>query len=235
CRKNGKHEGRKNRARPGYHEAYQSYLKHYSGIAFSVYAGAIYAVHNIAGDTSFTDGSLAKLEATFDKLLLPFPRSFDSFPVHSWAQGILEAPDGKDQEFLAVDAFSTYAIKMWGKVSGDASLEAPGNLQLEVTARSLQSCFLLASDKNVQPSNFVGNRATGILWDKKVYHSAYFGDEIAYSQGFHMLPTVPSGAYIRQPFSLSGGFTGYVYANLVIADKVGAIESHAFFRKQTDY
>ncbi|KAF5548254.1 glycosyl hydrolase family 81 [Fusarium mexicanum] len=132
----------------------------------------------------------------------PFSRSFDSFPGHSWAQGALEAPDGKDPESLAKDAFSTYAIKMWGKVSGDASLEARGNLQLAVMARSLQLCFLLASDNIVQPADFVGNRATGVLWDKKISHKAYFGDEIAYIQGFHMLPIVPSSAYIRQPFSL---------------------------------
>ncbi|KAF5606197.1 glycosyl hydrolase family 81 [Fusarium subglutinans] len=313
--------------------------KYYGGIAFSVYARALYAVHNIAGDRSLTANSLAKLEAAFDRYVkneepnplcydslwkglvssvsygnndssidfgntyyndhnfhygyyvytaaiiahfdpswlsknggvnkiwvnnlirdwsnpsaddpfFPFSRSFDWFHGHSWARGVLEAPDGKDQESSAEDAFSTYAIKMWGKVIGDASLEARGNLQLAVTARSLQSYFLLASDNDVQPANFIGNRATGILWDRKINHTTYFGDEIAYIQGIHMLPIVPSSAYIRKaPFvreewnqyfagnksgSLSnGGFAGHIYANLAIADKAGAIESHAFFRKQT--
>ncbi|KAF4415289.1 glycosyl hydrolase family 81 [Fusarium acutatum] len=313
--------------------------KYYGGIAFSVYARALYAVNNIAGDTSFTASSLSKLEAAFDRYVknrepnplcydvvwkglvssasygnndslidfgntyyndhnfhygyyvytaaiiahfdpswlsknggvnkiwvnnlirdwsnpsaedpfFPFSRSFDWFHGHSWARGVLEAPDGKDQESSAEDAFSTYAIKMWGKVIGDANLEARGNLQLAVTARSLQSYFLLARDNRVQPANFIGNRATGILWDRKVNHTTYFGDDIAYIQGIHMLPIVPSSAYIRKPSFVreewdqyfagnksgslsSGGFAGHIYANLAIADKAGAIESHAFFRKQT--
>ncbi|KAF5239219.1 hypothetical protein FANTH_10021 [Fusarium anthophilum] len=313
--------------------------KYYGGIAFSVYARALYAVHNIAGDRSFTANSLAKLEAAFgryvkneepnplcydsvwkglvssasygnndssidfgntyyndhnfhygyyvytaaiiahfdpswlskeggvnkiwvDNLIrdwsnpsaedpyFPFSRSFDWFHGHSWARGVLEAADGKDQESSAEDAFSTYAIKMWGKVIGDASLEARGNLQLAVTARSLQSYFLLASDNDVQLAKFIGSRATGILWDRKINHTTYFGDEIAYIQGIHMLPIVPSSAYIRKPPFVreewnqyfagnksgslsSGGFAGHIYANLAIADKAGAIESHAFFRKQT--
>ncbi|CVK85090.1 related to glucan 1,3-beta-glucosidase [Fusarium mangiferae] len=313
--------------------------KYYGGIAFSVYARALYAVHNIAGDTSFTASSLAKLEAAFDRYVkneepnplcyddvwkglvssasydnkdssidfgntyyndhnfhygyyvytaaiiahfspswlsknggvnkvwvnnlirdwsnpsaedpfFPFSRSFDWFHGHSWARGVLEAPDGKDQESSAEDAFSTYAIKMWGKVTGDANLEARGNLQLAVTARSLQSYFLLASDNDVQPAKFIGNRATGILWDRKINHTTYFGDEIAYIQGIHMLPIVPSSAYVRKPTFVreewdqyfagnksgslsSGGFAGHIYVNLAIADKAGAIESYAFFRNQT--
>ncbi|KAF5542389.1 glycosyl hydrolase family 81 [Fusarium napiforme] len=313
--------------------------KYYGGIAFSVYARALYAVNSIAGDKSLTASSLAKLEAAFNRYVkneepnplcydtvwkglvssasygnndssidfgntyyndhnfhygyyvytaaiiaqfnpswlrkndgvnkiwvnnlirdwsnpsaedpyFPFFRSFDWFHGHSWARGVLEAPDGKDQESSAEDAFSTYAIKMWGKVINDANLEARGNLQLAVTARSLQSYFLLASDNDVQPANFIGNRATGILWDRKVNHTTYFGDEIAYIQGIHMLPIVPSSAYIRKPFFVreewdqyfagnksgslsSGGFAGHIYANLAIADKAGAIESHAFFRKQS--
>ncbi|CCT63298.1 related to glucan 1,3-beta-glucosidase [Fusarium fujikuroi IMI 58289] len=290
--------------------------KYYGGIAFSVYARALYAVHNIAGDTSLTASSLAKLEAAFDRYVNneePNPLCYDDvwkgivssasygnndssidfgntyyndhnfhygYYVYTaaiiahfdpswlsknggvnkiwvnnlirdcWARGVLEAPDGKDQESSAEDAFSTYAIKMWGKVTGDASLEARGNLQLAVTARSLQSYFLLASDNRVQPANFIGNRATGILWDRKVNHTTYFGDNIAYIQGIHMLPIVPSSAYVRKPSFVrqewdqyfagnksgslsSGGFAGHIYANLAIADRAGAIESHAFFRNQT--
>ncbi|RKK67106.1 putative endo-1,3(4)-beta-glucanase [Fusarium oxysporum] len=313
--------------------------KYYGGIAFSVYARAMYAIHNIGGDTTFTASSLAKLEPPFDKYVknqepnplcydgvwkglvssasygnndslidfgntyyndhnfhygyyvyaaaiiahfdpswlsknggvnriwvnnlirdwsnpsaedpfFPFSRSFDWFHGHSWARGVLEAPDGKDQESSAEDAFSTYAIKMWGKVIGDASLEARSNLQLAVTARSLQSYFLLASDNDVQPANLSGNRATGILWDRKINHTTYFGDDIAYIQGIHMLPIVPSSAYIRKPSFVreewdqhfadnksgslnSDDFTGHIYVNLAIADKAGAFESHAFMRKQT--
>ncbi|GKT88730.1 endo-beta-glucanase (glycosyl hydrolase family 81) [Colletotrichum tofieldiae] len=313
--------------------------KYYGGIAFSVYARALYAVHEIAGDTSFKDEALRKLETAFDRYVnnlepnplfyddvwkgivssgsygnndsmidfgntyyndhnfhygyyvytaaiiayfdpswltrndglnklwvnnlirdwsnpstedpfFPFSRSFDWFHGHSWARGVLEAPDGKDQESSAEDAFSTYAIKMWGHITGDVHAEARGNLQLAVTARSLQSYFLLASDNDVQPPNFIGNRVTGILWDRKVNHTTYFGDEIAYIQGIHMLPIVPSSAYVRKASFVreewdqyfagnksgsltAAGFAGHVYVNLAIADKPGAVESYKFMKSLT--
>ncbi|KAK1573664.1 family 81 glycosyl hydrolase [Colletotrichum navitas] len=313
--------------------------KYYGGIAFSVYARALYAVHEIAGDTSFKDDALCKLEAAFDRYInnlepnplvyddvwkglvssgsygnndssidfgntyyndhhfhygyyvytaaviahmdpswltrsdglnklwvdnlirdwsnpsaedpfFPFSRAFDWFHGHSWARGVIEAPDGKDQESTSEDAFSTYAIKMWGRATGDARTEARANLQLAVAARSLRSYFLMAGDNDVQPLAFVGNRVAGILWDRKANHTTYFGDQIAYIQGIHMLPIVPSSAYIRpasfvrdewdQYFAgnksgslTSGGFAGHVYANLAIADELGAAESYRFMTSLT--
>lgn len=93
----------------------------------------------------------------------PFSRSFDWYHGHSWAKGLFESADGKDEESSSEDAFSTYAIKMWGKVSGDPNMEARGDLQLAVQARSLRNYFLLANDNKVQPPRFIGNKVTGIV------------------------------------------------------------------------
>jgi endo-1,3(4)-beta-glucanase len=93
----------------------------------------------------------------------PFSRNFDWYHGHSWAKGLFESGDGKDEESSSEDAFSTYAIKMWGQVSGDPNMEARGNLQLAVQARSLQNYFLLADDNKVQPPQFIGNKVTGIV------------------------------------------------------------------------
>ncbi|KAK6209736.1 glycosyl hydrolase family 81 [Colletotrichum tabaci] len=313
--------------------------KYFSGIAFSVYARALYAVHEIAGDTSFTDEALRKLKSAFDRYVnnqeqnpllydevwkgivssgsygnndssndfgntyyndhhfhysyyvytaaviahfdpawltkndglnklwvdnlvrdwanpstedpfFPFSRAFDWFHGHSWARGVLEAPDGKDQESSSEDAFSTYAIKMWARVTGDARTEARSNLQLAITARSLQSYYLLAADNDVQPPRFVDNRVAGILWDRKVNHTTYFGDVTAYIQGIHMLPIVPTSAYVRTPAFVrqewdqyfagnksghltAAGYAGHVYVNLAIADRPGAVESYEFMKGLT--
>ena len=56
-----------------------------------------------------------------------------------------------------------YAVKMWGKTSGDRSMEARGNVMLSILSRSLQSYFLLESSNKNQPSNFVANKVTGIV------------------------------------------------------------------------
>jgi endo-1,3(4)-beta-glucanase len=57
----------------------------------------------------------------------PFSRSFDWWHGHSWAKGLFESADGKDQESTSEDGFASYAIKMWGKVTGDANMEKRGH------------------------------------------------------------------------------------------------------------
>lgn len=93
----------------------------------------------------------------------PFSRMFDWFHGHSWAKGLFESADGKDEESSSEDAFFAYAIKMWGHVIGDKSMEARGNLMLAVMSRSLRNYFLMEDTNVNQPHRFVGNKVTGIV------------------------------------------------------------------------
>ena len=93
----------------------------------------------------------------------PFSRSFDWFHGHSFAKGLFESGDSKDEESSSEDALFAYGMKMWGYTTGDASMEARGNLILSVMARSLQSYFLMDSANTIQPSNFIANKVTGIV------------------------------------------------------------------------
>ena len=88
---------------------------------------------------------------------------FDWFHGHSFAKGLFESADSKDEESSSEDAFFSYAIKMWGHVIGDASMEARGNLMLSIQARTLSDYFLLQSNNVNQPANFIGNKVTGIV------------------------------------------------------------------------
>ena len=93
----------------------------------------------------------------------PFSRAFDWYHGHSFAKGLFESADSKDEESSSEDAFFAYALKMWGHAIGDASMEARGNLMLAILARSLNNYFLLSSDNQNQPPNFIGNKVTGIV------------------------------------------------------------------------
>jgi endo-1,3(4)-beta-glucanase len=159
---------------------------------------------------------------------------FDWYHGHSWAHGLYETFDGKDEESSSEDSMSAYAIKLWGQTIGDANMEARGNLQLAVTARSLQKYFLYNSNNAVQPSNFIGNKVSGILFENKIDHTTYFGANIEYIHGIHMLPLLPSSTITRtQEFvteewnthfsngradAVVGGWKGILYANLAIID-----------------
>lgn len=56
-----------------------------------------------------------------------------------------------------------YSLKMWGKSTGDASLEARGNLMLGILANTFDDYFLMTSRNQNQPSNFIANKVTGIV------------------------------------------------------------------------
>ena len=93
----------------------------------------------------------------------PFSRGFDWYNGHSWAKGLFESFDGKDEESTSEDTMFAYAVKMWGQTIGDASMEARGNMMLGIMRRSLDNYFLMRSNNTNQPANFIGNKVTGIV------------------------------------------------------------------------
>lgn len=121
----------------------------------------------------------------------PIFRSFDWYHGHSWAKGLFESADGKDQESFSEDFLFAYAIKMWGKTIGDKSMEARGNLMLAVLSRSTQNYILMQNSNKNQPAQFIGNKATGILFENKADHVTYFGINMEYIQGIQMIPVMP--------------------------------------------
>ena len=128
----------------------------------------------------------------------------------------------------------SYAIKMWGHVTKDANMEARGNLMLAITTRSLSKYYLYTSENTVQPQNFIGNRVAGILFENKCDHTTYFGTNIEYIQGIHMLPLLPStkltrpSKFVQEEWStyfdkgradkIVGGWKGILYGNLATID-----------------
>ncbi|PGH19873.1 hypothetical protein AJ80_03792 [Polytolypa hystricis UAMH7299] len=169
--------------------------------------------------------------------LFPFSRGFDWFHGHSWAKGLFESFDGKDQESTSEDTLFAYAIKMWGKTIGDASMQARGDLMLAILARTLRNYFLMDSKNVNHPKDFIANKVTGILFENKVDHATYFGANLEYIQGIHMLPLIPSSSYTRRKefvkeewdamFAsgastpaerVEGGWRGVLFANLALID-----------------
>jgi endo-1,3(4)-beta-glucanase len=178
--------------------------------------------------------------------LFPFSRSFDWYHGHSWAQGLFPSADGKDQESSSEDTMASYGVKMWGKIINDKNMEARGNLMLAIQARSLQNYFLYLDDNTIQPSQIVGNKVSGILFENKIDHTTFFGHNPEFIQGIHMLPLMPMSTLIRTPEfvqqewdaysfgeyaqTLSSGWRGILIANLAIIDPD---TSYEFFSNAT--
>ncbi|KAB8336796.1 hypothetical protein FH972_021105 [Carpinus fangiana] len=164
----------------------------------------------------------------------PFSRMFDWFVGHSWAHGLYATFDGKDEESSSEDTFASYGLKMWGRTIGDPNMEARGNLMLSIQARSLNDYFLMQSNNTIQPPQFIANKAAGITFENKVDHTTYFGTNIEYIEGIHMLPINPSSMltraqnFVREEWnayfsngrvdSIAGGWRGVLYSNLALID-----------------
>ncbi|KAK9458827.1 endo-1,3(4)-beta-glucanase [Lipomyces oligophaga] len=163
----------------------------------------------------------------------PVSRSFDWFHGHSWAKGLFESADGKDQESTSEDYHHAYGIKLWGKVTGDKSMEARGDMMLAIMRRSFQTYFLFTSDNKVQDPHVLGNKVTGILFENKIDHTTYFSPRIECIQGIHMLPITPVSSYIRSPKftkeewdalikpivdKVEDGWRGVLYADMALFD-----------------
>jgi endo-1,3(4)-beta-glucanase len=172
------------------------YNDHHFHFGYFVYTAAVIGYFDPAwlnqGDNKAWTNMLVKdfAESDYNGRDYPFSRSFDWWHGHSWAKGLFESVDGKDQESTSEDGFASFAVKMWGKVIGDANMEkrgkrknylvernlltTKGNLMLAIQARSFSNYFYLQSNNVNHPARFIGNKVTGILFENKVdYASKY--------------------------------------------------------------
>ncbi|KAI5211022.1 endo-1,3-beta-glucanase [Aureobasidium subglaciale] len=224
------------------------YNDHHFHYGYFVYAAAVIGYLDPSWLTQGTNKAWVNMlvrdysNSVTNDAYFPFSRSFDWYHGHSWAKGLFESGDGKDEESSSEDTLSTYAIKMWGRTIGDKALEARGNLMLAVQARSMLNYFLYTSDNTVQPANFIANKVSGVLFDNKIDYTTYFGSNPEFIHGIHMIPAgFPFSAYIRtQKFvteewnaffsngraNVDGGWRGILYGNLATIQPAA---SYAFF------
>ncbi|KAF1991861.1 glycoside hydrolase family 81 protein [Aulographum hederae CBS 113979] len=225
------------------------YNDHHFHFGYFVYTAAVItyldpAWLNQGSNRNWIDMLVRDYANPVEDNLFPFYRSFDWFCGHSWAKGLYESADGKDEESTSEDSFSTYALKMWGIATGDKNMENRANLMLSIQARSFQNYFLMESTNKNQPPNYIGNKAPGILFENKVDFATYFGTNIEYVTGIQMIPLAPPSALVRTKNFVSeewktyfdngrvdqiqGGWRGICYANFAIIDPKAAF---AFFTR----
>lgn len=227
------------------------YNDHHFHYGYFVHAAAVIAIL----DTDLADGDWLAENREFVNTLVrdvanpstadgyfPVWRSFDWYAGHSWAKGLFESTDGKDEESSSEDVHFAYGMKLWGKASGDFAMEARGNLMLAVLKRSLNSYFLYQSTNYIMPPPILPNKVSGILFENKVDHSTYFGAELQYIQGIHMVPVTSVSSYIRGPSfvaeewssvlapivgGVTDGWRGILMQNLALSNPGASLEFFA--------
>lgn len=124
-------------------------------------------------------------------------RAFDWYRGHSYSHGLTLFADGKDQESTSEDINFVFAMSLFGHATGDARMKAIGNLMTKITARSIQTYFLMSSTSTVHPASFRPHMVTGILFDNKADYATWFCDSEECIHGIQMLPVSPVTEYAR--------------------------------------
>ncbi|KAK6459056.1 glycosyl hydrolase family 81-domain-containing protein, partial [Scheffersomyces xylosifermentans] len=176
--------------------------------------------------------------------IFPVFRMFDWFCGHSWAAGLFTSGDGKNEESSSEDYNFAYGLKLWGKVTGNQRMESTGDLMLAVMARAMNKYFLYTKSNTVEPSQIIGNKVSGIIFENKIDYTTYFGTpdkNPEYVHGIHMLPITPASSLIRNPAfvkeewtdqisgfisKVNSGWTGILRLNQALYDPKS---SYSFF------
>lgn len=163
----------------------------------------------------------------------PTFRSFDWFNGHSWAKGLFESGDGKDEESSSEDVNASFALKLWGDATNNTNLSQIGSLQLSILKTSLNHYFLYSSENTTEPNNFIPNKVSGILFENKIDHTTYFGNNTEYIHMIHAIPIIPVSSFIRSSKfvqeewdgklkyivdSVQDGWKGIIMLNLAISN-----------------
>ncbi|DAZ93071.1 TPA: hypothetical protein N0F65_008865 [Lagenidium giganteum] len=134
---------------------------------------------------------------SWDDQYFPKFRNFDWFRGHSYSHGVTPFADGKDEESTSEDINFHYALTLFGRATNNHELANVGSLMLRLNARAVKTYFLMTDDNRAQPTNFRGNKVTGILFDNKADYATWFSPEKYCIHGIQMLPFSPVTEYVR--------------------------------------
>lgn len=237
---------------PGYDFGAGIYNDHHFHWSYFIYAGAVisYIDKAITGQSNWLNANRDWINTlvrdyanpSFSDKFFPQFRAFDFWHGHSWASGLVQDRDGKNEESSSEDVFSAYALKMWGLVSGNAPLEQLGNLQLSILKRALNDymIFTPGTSQGSEP-HFQENLVSGILWENKADHTTHFGypEEVHKTHGIHMLPLNPASPFIKtaawaqrewnlyfngKTTNITDGWRGVLHSNVMLWNPTNAFD-----------
>eukprot|EP01018_Ginkgo_biloba_P014626 Gb_25115 [translate_table: standard] len=124
----------------------------------------------------------------------PRLRNFDLWKLHSWASGITEFADGRNQESTSEALNAYYSAALLGLAYGDTHLISTGSTLAALEMRSAKALWLVPLNSTVYESEFVEeNRVVGVLWANKRDSGLWFApaEWRECRLGIQLLPILP--------------------------------------------
>lgn len=179
------------------------------------------------------------------QMLYPRLRNFDLWKLHSWASGITEFADGRNQESTSEAVNAYYSAALLGLAYGDTHLIATGSTLAALEMRSAKALWHVPSYSTVYESDFVKeNRVVGVLWANKRDSGLWFAPASwrECRLGIQLLPILPftellfsDMEFVKQLVEwtvpalnregVGEGWKGFVYALESMYDKETALNN----------
>eukprot|EP01123_Difflugia_compressa_P014972 TRINITY_DN8184_c0_g1_i1.p1 TRINITY_DN8184_c0_g1~~TRINITY_DN8184_c0_g1_i1.p1 ORF type:complete len:394 (+),score=44.78 TRINITY_DN8184_c0_g1_i1:48-1184(+) len=121
----------------------------------------------------------------------PVTRHKDWYCGHSWAQGLSDSMDGKNQESTAEAVNAYYGIMLYGIATKDPFIENIGKILLATEIRSSLKYWHMPPGSTVYPAIFSKNTIVGIVWSDKADYRTFFGENVEYIHCIQMIPFTP--------------------------------------------
>lgn len=226
-----------------------SYNDHHYHFGYFCYASAVLAklngdwarrfkpqIYSIVND--FLTGSNDRGRASYTRL-----RNFDLWTLHSWAAGLTEFPDGRNQESTSEAVNAYYSAALLGLAFGDQYLISTGSTLAALEIRSAKALWHVPSNSKLYEAEFVKeNRVVGILWANKRDSKLWFaGPECRECRlGIQLLPLLPiteilfsdldyarelvEWASESQDGDIEDGWKGFIFALEGVYDAAAALQ-----------
>jgi len=171
------------------------YNDHYFHYGYHVYAAAVIAKQNpqfyqrYAQEINYYIRDYAN-PSRADQYF-PLTRHKDWFCWHSWAAGLYEFADSRNQESTSEAVNAYYAVSLMGKAILNQQLDDFGRLLTAMEVISTKAYWQMPSNSKIYPELFKKNLMVGILWGTKVDYATFFGANDEYIHGIQFLPFTP--------------------------------------------
>ncbi|KAK6798511.1 hypothetical protein RDI58_006214 [Solanum bulbocastanum] len=170
-------------------------------------------------------------------------RCFDLWKLHSWAGGLTEFADGRNQESTSEAVNAYYSAALMGLAYGDTHLVAIGSTLSALEIHSAQTWWHVKEGSTLYGEEFTkNNRVVGVLWSNKRDSGLWFAppEWKECRLGIQVLPILPitellfsDVQFVKQLVEwtlpalaregVGEGWKGFVYTLEAIYDKVGAL------------
>lgn len=171
------------------------YNDHQFHYGYHVYAAAVLAKTDSAFVTSHGSKVMELIRdyantTNADTYATKF-RAKDLYSGHSWAQGLDNTADPKNQESTSESINGYYAMHLWGVITGNDQCALAGQILLAQEIRTAKKYWHVKSSDTIYPAPFNQQKVVGILWGSKVDYATFFGGQAEFVHGIQMLPYTP--------------------------------------------